>query len=274
MKNIIKVFVLSLLLAFGLVGCGSETSETGVQGSLTLNGSTSMQKISNALIELFMEENPSVVATVEFNGSSAGIQSVANGTADIGNSSRYLKQEELELGLVENIVAIDGIAIIVDNDNPVEDLTIEDLQNIFLGNIKNWSEVGGNDQNIVVIGREAGSGTRDAFEEVLDIKDSAFYAQEVDSTGGVVAKVESIPGAIGYVSVDVISDSVKTTSLNGAEPTEENIVTGAYVLSRPFVMATKGSIEEQNSIVRSFFEFVYSEQGTEIIKQIGLVPVA
>lgn len=222
---------------------------TDLSGSISMVGSTSMEKLANALSEAFMEEYPDVTVTAEFVGSGAGIEAVTNGTADIGNSSRSLKDEEKAAGVVENVVAIDGIAVCVDPANEVADLTKEQLTNIYNGTVTNWKEVGGADEPIIVIGREAGSGTRGAFEELVDLVDGCKYANELDSTGAVIAKVASTPGAIGYASLDALDDSVKALSLEGVEATAENIKAGNYFLSRPFVMATKGEISEQNDLV-------------------------
>ena len=188
-----------------------------LSGSISMVGSTSMEKLANALSEAFMEEHPDVTVTAEFVGSGAGIEAVTNGTADIGNSSRSLKDEEKAAGVVENVVAIDGIAVCVDPANEVADLTKEQLTNIYNGTVTNWKEVGGADEPIIVIGREAGSGTRGAFEELVDLVDGCKYANELDSTGAVIAKVASTPGAIGYASLDALDDSVKALSLEGVE---------------------------------------------------------
>ena len=244
-----------------------------LSGSISMVGSTSMEKLANALSEAFMEEYPDVTVTAEFVGSGAGIEAVTNGTADIGNSSRSLKDEEKAAGVVENIVAIDGIAVCVDPANEVADLTKEQLTNIYNGTITNWKEVGGADEPIIVIGREAGSGTRGAFEELVDLKDACKYANELDSTGAVIAKVASTPGAIGYASLDALDDSVKALSLEGVEATAENIKAGNYFLSRPFVMATKGEISEQNDLVQAWFDFVLGDEGQQVASEIGLITV-
>ena len=230
-----------------------------------------MEKLCEAMSESFMEAYPDITVTVEYTGSGAGIESLIAGSVDIGDSSRALKDEEKESGAVENIVAIDGIAVIVDKDNTVADLTSDDLKAIYTGQITNWSELGGNDEAIVVIGRESGSGTRGAFEELLEIEDSCQYAQELDSTGGVLAKVASTPGAIGYVSLDVVDDSVAAVSLDGVEATEENIVAGKYLLSRPFVMATMGEISKQNDLVKTWFDYIESEEGQNVVTAMGLI---
>ena len=244
-----------------------------LSGNLSMVGSTSMEKLANALSEAFMEEYPDVTVTAEFVGSGAGIEAVTNGTADIGNSSRSLKDEEKAAGVVENVVAIDGIAVCVDPANEVADLTKEQLTNIYNGTITNWKEVGGADEPIIVIGREAGSGTRGAFEELVDLQDACKYANELDSTGAVIAKVASTPGAIGYASLDALDDSVKALSLEGVEATAENIKAGNYFLSRPFVMATKGEISEQNDLVQAWFDFVLGDEGQQVASEVGLITV-
>lgn len=246
---------------------------TDLSGSISMVGSTSMEKLANALSEAFMEEYPDVTVTAEFVGSGAGIEAVTNGTADIGNSSRSLKDEEKAAGVVENVVAIDGIAVCVDPANEVADLTKEQLTNIYNGTVTNWKEVGGADEPIIVIGREAGSGTRGAFEELVDLVDGCKYANELDSTGAVIAKVASTPGAIGYASLDALDDSVKALSLEGVEATAENIKAGNYFLSRPFVMATKGEISEQNDLVQAWFDFVLGDEGQQVASEVGLITV-
>lgn len=298
-KNIQKTIAMlgAAVLTMGAVGCGSssapaetkaetaaettaeatteaatETEKTAeLSGSITLAGSTSMEKFANALAESFMEVYPDVTVQAEFTGSSAGIEAVLAGQCDIGDSSRSLKDEEKAKGAVENIVAIDGIAVVTDPANTASDLTKDQLSGIYTGEITNWNEVGGDDMPIVVVGREAGSGTRGAFEELLKIEDACKYANELDSTGAVMAKVASTPGAIGYVSLDVVDDSVKALSLEGVEATEENIKAGDYFLSRPFVMATKGEISEQNDLVKALFDYVYSAEGDELVKSVGLI---
>ena len=254
------------------VAAPAETT-TDLSGSISMVGSTSMEKLANALSEAFMEEHPDVTVTAEFVGSGAGIEAVTNGTTDIGNSSRSLKDEEKAAGVVENVVAIDGIAVCVDPANEVADLTKEQLTNIYNGTVTNWKEVGGADEPIIVIGREAGSGTRGAFEELVDLVDGCKYANELDSTGAVIAKVASTPGAIGYASLDALDDSVKALSLEGVEATAENIKAGNYFLSRPFVMATKGEISEQNDLVQAWFDYVMGDEGQQIASEVGLITV-
>lgn len=299
MKNkLIALLTMSALAVGTLAGCGNtaatdtaasaadtaadEAADTSadsadkyadLSGSVSMSGSTSMEKLANAVAESFMEKYPNVTVTAEFTGSSAGIESVLAGSVDIGNSSRNLKDDEKSAGAVENIVAIDGIAVVADPANKVEDLTKDQLVSIYTGETKNWSEVGGDDQAIVVVGREAGSGTRGAFEELLDIADACVYANELDSTGAVMAKVASTPGAIGYVSLDVVDDSVKALKLDGVDATEENIKAGNYALSRPFVMATKGEISEQKTEVQALFDYLSSDEGKALIKSVGLITV-
>ncbi len=247
------------------------TAAEEISGTVTMAGSTSMEKLANALAESFMAKYPDVTVTAEFTGSGAGIESLIAGSVDIGNSSRNLKDEEKASGAVENIVAIDGIAVVTHPSNTATGLTTEQLIGIYTGEIKNWSEAGGADEAIVVVGREAGSGTRGAFEELLEIEDACVYSNELDSTGAVMAKVASTPGSIGYVSLDVLDDTVSALSLDDVEPTEENIKAGSYLLSRPFVMATKGEISEQSSTVQALFEYLKSEEGQELIKSVGLI---
>lgn len=287
MKKGVKILVISTIISLMLVGCGSKTSDVSennssnqeisvsddkIEGNITMTGSTSMEKLANSLNEVFLLKYPKVSPSVQFTGSGAGIEAVGNKTVDIGNSSRPLKDEEKEKGIIENIVAIDGIAIITDTNNTVSDISKEQLISIYNGTITNWKELGGEDKGIVVIGREPGSGTRGAFEEILDLKDKAKYAQEIDSTGGVVGKVSSTPGAIGYVSLDVLNDTVKALNIDTIEPNAENIKSGAYTLSRPFVMATNGEISEQTPQVQEYFNFIFSEEGKQIIEKVGLIP--
>ena len=306
MKNkLVKMMALltaTTMVAAGVMGCGSSDASTGadsdananepaaseadnatdaadseaaggadLSGSIKLAGSTSMEKLANAMAEAYMEKNPNVSVTAEFTGSSAGLESLAAGSVDIGDASRVLSDEEKAGGAVENIVAIDGIAVITDTANTVTDIKSEDLAKVYTGEITNWKDLGGPDESIVVIGREAGSGTRDAFEELLDVKDKCAYAQELDSTGAVLAKVAATPGAVGYISLDVLDDTVNGLKINSVEPSEETILSGDYLLQRPFVMATMGEISEQNELVQSFFDFINSDDGKNVIKSVGLI---
>ena len=274
LKKALVILAGLVVIVNGFVACGSGNGEDAgsqLNGTIVLNGSTSMNKLANALREGFMTANPGVTVNVEFTGSGTGIQAAIDGTTDIGNSSRALKEEELQAGLVENIVAIDGIAVIVNKGVTVADMTSEQLAKIYKGEIKNWNELGGKDEPIVVVGRESGSGTRGAFEELLEVEDVCDYAQEIDSTGGVLSTVANTGGAIGYISLDVIDDSVAIMAIDGVAASEENIVAGDYMLSRPFVMATKGAISEQSELVQAFFAYIESEEGQSIIKQVGLI---
>lgn len=289
MKKLIAM-ALAGVLALSMAACGAQSAETTataaaaaaetagaaaeaakLSGTVTLAGSTSMQKLCEAMIESFEEAYPDITVTAEYTGSGAGLESLVGGKTDIGNASRALKDGEKDSGAVENIVAIDGIAVITHTSNTVSDLTSQQLTDIYTGKITNWVDLGGADEAIVVLGREAGSGTRGAFEELLDVADQCAYAQELDSTGGVLAKVASTPGSIGYVSLDVIDDTVKALSLDGVEPTEENIVAGSYKLSRPFVMATLGTVDEQNDLVKTWFGFVQSDAGKAVTTAMGLI---
>lgn len=273
--------LLVCLLSVTLVGCGGNDekdvdskTKNNVSGEVTLEGSTSMEKLTNALKESIVEDYPNLSLEPQFTGSGAGLKAVAAGSTDIGNSSRALTDEEKAQGIVENIVAIDGIAMITDKNNTVKNLTKQQLADIYTGKLKNWKEVGGADQKIVVVGREAASGTRGAFEEILDIKDKCQYANELNETGAVVAKVQETKGAIGYVSLDIVADSqdkVNTLQLDGIEANEENIINGTYQLQRPFVMATKGEIKDQSEQVQAVFAFIQSEKGQEVIKKVKLI---
>ena len=298
-KRMISLLAAGILVVGSLTGCGNTTETESpaaqeaapeessaaqesapaeessaaqeAEANTDLSGSTSMEKLANAVAESFMVKYPNVTVTAEFTGSSAGVESVLAGSCDIGNSSRALTEDEKAEGAVENIVAIDGIAVVVDPANTVTNLTKDQLISIYTGETTNWSEVGGADQAIVVVGREAGSGTRGAFEELLEIEDACAYANELDSTGAVMAKVASTPGAIGYVSLDVLDDTVIAVQLDGVDATEENIKAGSYSLSRPFVMATKGEISEQKPEVQELFNYLASEEGQELIKSVGLI---
>ena len=283
-RRIIAIMAAVSMMTFGLVGCGSNSPQSAddaeqgknvesveLNGTIKLAGSTSMEKLCEAMAESFMERNPGVTVTVEYTGSGAGLESLAAGSVDIGNASRGLKDEEKASGEVENIVAIDGIAVITNKSCNIKDVTSKDLAKIYTGEITDWAELGGEEQPIIVIGREAGSGTRDAFEELLEVKDVCAYAQELDSTGAVLAKVGTTPGAIGYVSLDVVDDTVSGLKIDGVEPTEEEILAGNYMLQRPFVMATKGEISEQNELVQAWFNYINSDDGKEVIKQVGLI---
>ncbi len=275
-KKVVALISAAMLLVGSMTACGSDKETSGgaeLSGTITMAGSTSMEKFANALAESFMAKYQGVTVTAEFTGSGAGLESVIAGNVDIGNSSRALKDAEKEAGAVENIVAIDGIAVVVDPANTVVDLTKDQLIAIYTGAVTNWSELGGADEPIVVVGREAGSGTRGAFEELLEIEDACVYANELDSTGAVIAKVASTPGAIGYASLDAVNGDVTAVALEGVAATVENIKAGDYFLSRPFVMATRGEISEQSELVQALFEYLKSEEGKAVIEAVGLIAV-
>ncbi|MDY4742168.1 MAG: phosphate ABC transporter substrate-binding protein, partial [Lachnospira sp.] len=281
-KKLLAVALTATLSLATLAGCGAGSSSSGssddgsksgkeLSGKIQLAGSTSMEKMCGALMEAFMEKYPNITVTTEYTGSGAGIESVTSGSVDIGNASRALSDKEKSAGIEENIVAIDGIAMITDKNNKVTNVTKQQLTDIYTGKITNWKDLGGADEAIVVIGRESASGTRGAFEELLSVKDKCAYAQELDSTGAVLAKVAATPGAIGYVSLDVVDKTVIALKLDGVEATEANIKAGKYLLSRPFVMATKGAVSSQNELVQEWFNFVKSEDGKKVIKGVGLI---
>lgn len=266
-----------------LVGCETEDWSRNrerpggdgptLTGSISLAGSTSMEKLTDALAESFMDKYPEVTVTVQYSGSSAGIAAAAEGSADIGLSSRSLSREETACGMVENLVALDGIAVCVDAGNPVEGLTKEQLAGIYRGEITNWSLLGGDDLPIVTIGREAGSGTRWAFETYLGMEDQCTYANEMDSTGAVLARVAATPGAVGYLSFDLVTEDVKALSLEGMIPGAEALREGNYGIWRPFVMATLGEISGQEPLIQEWFAFVYGREGRETEERVGLAAV-
>ena len=221
----------------------AESFDENMSGKVAMAGSTSMEKLASALQEAFMEKYPNVTVTAEFTGSSAGIESLEAGSVDIGNASRALSDDEKKAGIVENVVAIDGIGVITDKDNKVKNVSADDLKKIYSGEITNWKDLGGDDEAIVVIGREAGSGTRSAFEELLELQDKCKYASELDSTGAI--------------------DDVAAN--------EENILAGKYLLQRPFVMGTMGEISKQSKPVQAFFAYLNSDEGQKVIKSVGLI---
>lgn len=257
-----------------LSGCGTKT-QNGLSGEIQMAGSTSMEDMCVAVSEQFMEKEKGITVSAEYIGSSAGIEALLSGSADIGTSSRNLTDEEKNAGAVENIVAKDGIAVVL---NPfvtgVENLDFEDLKNLFCGKVTNWSELGGPDMPVVIVGHEAGSGTRDPFEEILDIKDKCVYANELSGSGAVLIKVAETEGAVGYMSLALVDDTVKSVSVNEIPPTRENIQNGTYPLNKTMVMATRGKIEEQNEMVQALFDFVYSEEGQKLIDGVNLIPIS
>ena len=244
-----------------------------LSGTVATDGSTSMEKVIGALGESFMAENPNVTFTYNPTGSGSGIQAVSEGRCDIGVSSRALKDDEKAAGLKETIVALDGIAVIVNPQNPVKDLSLEQIAKIYTGEITNWKDVGGEDAEIVRIGREAGSGTRDGFESITETKDACQYRQELTSTGDVITTVSQNPNAIGYASLAAIKDSVKALTVNGVAPTEATVKDGTYLVQRPFVLVTKEGTALSDT-AQKFFDFAISADAASIISAAGAVPVA
>lgn len=265
MKKIISLIAVVLIMVCALTACGGNNKET-----VATDGSTSMNKVIGALGEAF-ETDTGITVTYNATGSGAGIQAVQEGRCDIGLASRNLKDEEKANGLEETILAYDGIAIIVNPANPVKDLDVETIAKIYTGEIKNWKEVGGNDAEIVLIGREAGSGTRDGFESITDTEDKCAYRQELTSTGDVITTVASNPNAIGYASLASVKDTVKALTVNGVAPSEATIKDGSYVIQRPFVLVTKKDTALSKS-AQQFFDYITSKEANEIISSSGVVP--
>ena len=264
MKKIISLLTVAVLLVCALTGCG------GKKEAVSTDGSTSMDKVIGALSEAF-ETNEGITVTYNATGSGAGIQAVQEGRCDIGLASRNLKDEEKSSGLEGTVLAYDGIAIIVNPENPVNDLDVETIAKIYTGEIKNWKDVGGNDAEIVLIGREGGSGTRDGFESITDTEDKCKYRQELTSTGDVITTVASNPNAIGYASLASVKDSVKALNVDGVKPSEATIKDGSYVVQRPFVLVTKKDAKLSES-AQKFFDYITSEAANEIISGAGVVP--
>ena len=265
MKKMIALMMTAVLALSVLTGCGSKEEA----GSVTTDGSTSMEKVIGALGEAFQNET-GISFTYNPTGSGSGIKAVQEGRCDIGLSSRDLKDEEKAAGLTGTVLAYDGIAIIVHPENPVADLSVETIAKIYTGEITNWSEVGGNDVEIVLIGREAGSGTRDGFESITDTEDACQYRQELTSTGDVITTVSQNPGAIGYASVASIKDTVKALTVDGVAPTEATIKDGSYVVQRPFVLVTKTDTPLSDAAFK-FFTYITSAEANEIIAAAGVV---
>lgn len=271
MKKKLVCFALTALFAVSaLAGCGDSSSTT--EGTVATDGSTSMEKVIGALGEAFEEENSGATFTYNPTGSGSGITAVSEGRCDIGLSSRSLEDEEKEQGLEETVLALDGIAIVVNPENPVKDLSVEDIAKIYKGEITNWSEVGGNDGEIVLIGREAGSGTRDGFESITETEDACKYRQELTSTGDVITTVAGNENAIGYASLSAVGDSVKAVTVDGVTPSEKTVKDGSYVVQRPFVLVTKADTELSET-AQKFFNFAISEDANNIIIEAGVVPV-
>lgn len=266
MKKIILTILAAALMLLAFAGCGSEA-----EGSVTTDGSTSMKSVIGILGEVFEENNKGVTFTYNPTGSGTGIQAVLEGRCDIGLSSRDLKDSEKESGLTGTVLAYDGIAVIVNPENPVTDLTIEQIAAVYTGEITNWSELGGADGEIVLIGREANSGTRDGFESITGTEDLCQYRQELTSTGDVITAVASNPNAIGYASLASVKDTVKAISVDGVVPSEETVKDGSYAVQRPFVLVTKTGAE-LSEIAQAFFDFATSAEAGEYISSAGVVP--
>ena len=273
---------LAAVMVLALAACGSKNdnsadtntdgsnTETTLSGTVSTDGSTSMEKVINSLGESFMAMNKDVKFTYNPTGSGSGIQAVSEGRCDIGLSSRALKDDEKASGLVETVVALDGIAIVVNPENPVSDLDIDTIAKIYTGEITNWKDVGGNDAEIVLIGREAGSGTRDGFESITDTKDACQYRQELTSTGDVINTVSQNPDAIGYASLSAVGDSVKALTVGGVEATEATVKDGSYVVQRPFVLVTKEDTK-LSPAAQAFFDYALSADAASIIAAAGAV---
>ena len=275
MKKIITVLCAAVMALSLFAGCGQKANDNGTTtgGTVSTDGSTSMEKVIGALGESFMEANSGTTFTYNPTGSGSGIQAVSEGRCDIGLSSRALKDDEKASGLKETTLALDGIAIIVNPQNPVKDLTLEQIAKIYTGEITNWKDVGGEDAEIVLIGREAGSGTRDGFESITKTKDACQYRQELTSTGDVITTVSQNPNAIGYASLAAIKDSVKALTVNGVAPTEATVKDGTYLVQRPFVLVTKEGAALSET-AQKFFDFATSADAASIISAAGAVPVA
>lgn len=265
MKKITSLIVAVIIMCTAMAGCSS-----GGSGSVSTDGSTSMNKVIGALGEAF-EADTGITVTYNATGSGAGIQAVLEGRCDIGLSSRELKDEEKAEGLEATVLAYDGIAIIVNPENPVSDLDLKTIAKIYTGEITSWKDVGGKDAEIVLIGREAGSGTRDGFESITDTEGKCAYRQELTSTGDVITTVASNPSAIGYASLASVKETVKALTVGGVAPSESTIKDGSYVVQRPFVLVTKKA-EKLSETAQEFFDYVISENANEIITNAGVVP--
>lgn len=282
MKKFLTLALTAVMALSLLTACGSKNdnsadtntdgsnTETTLSGTVSTDGSTSMEKVINSLGESFMAMNKDVKFTYNPTGSGSGIQAVSEGRCDIGLSSRALKDDEKASGLVETVVALDGIAIVVNPENPVSDLDIDTIAKIYTGEITNWKDVGGEDAEIVRIGREAGSGTRDGFESITKTKDACQYRQELTSTGDVINTVSQNPDAIGYASLSAVGDSVKALTVGGVEATEATVKDGSYVVQRPFVLVTKEDTK-LSPAAQAFFDYALSADAASIIAAAGAV---
>ena len=275
MKKIITILCIAVMALSLFAGCGQKADDNNTAaagGTVSTDGSTSMEKVIGALGESFMEANSGTTFTYNPTGSGSGIQAVSEGRCDIGLSSRALKDDEKASGLKETTLALDGIAIIVNPQNPVKFFNDTATTEIYTGEITNWKDVGGNDAEIVLIGREAGSGTRDGFESITDTKDACQYRQELTSTGDVITTVSQNPDAIGYASLAALKDNVKALTVGGVAPTEDTVKDGSYVIQRPFVLVTKtGAKLSENA--QKFFDFALSAEAAQYITSAGAVPV-
>ena len=284
MKKFLTLALTAVMALSLLTACGSKNdnsadpntdgsnTETTLSGTVSTDGSTSMEKVINSLGESFMAMNKDVKFTYNPTGSGSGIQAVSEGRCDIGLSSRALKDDEKASGLVETVVALDGIAIVVNPENPVSDLDVDTIAKIYTGEITNWKDVGGNDAEIVLIGREAGSGTRDGFESITDTKDACQYRQELTSTGDVINTVSQNPDAIGYASLSAVKDTVKALTVGGVAPSEETVKDGSYVVQRPFVLVTKDG-EALSETAQAFYDYALDPAQAELIGKAGAVAV-
>ena len=285
-----KLFSLALAAAMALsmlTGCGGNSGNANdangsdiqagqtaqLSGVVNANGSTSMEKVMQVLIEAFQEQQPNVTVNYTGSGSGAGVTSAIDGTADLGLASRALKSEEEGKGAQAHIVALDGVAIVVNPENTVEDLTVDEIAQIFKGEITNWKDLGGADEEIAVYGREAGSGTRGAFEELVGVEDACKYLNEYSSTGDVIGNVASNPSAIGYASLSAVSDNVKAVKVNGVDCAEATVQDGTYEIQRPFVMITKDGTQLSDA-AQAFLDFAMSADAASLIAQAGAVPPA
>ena len=266
-KTVVSLAVATILALTSLTGCGNSR----LSGTVATDGSTSMEKVIGALGESFMNENDGIQFTYNPTGSGSGITAVSEGRCDIGLSSRSLKDEEKAQGLTETVLALDGIAVVVNPENQVNDLSIEQIASIYTGEITNWSEVGGADAEIVVIGREAGSGTRDGFESITKTSEKCQYRQELTSTGDVITTISQNPDAIGYTSLSAVKDNVKALSVGGVAPSEETVKDGSYAIQRPFVLVTKDGVKLSDA-AQAFFDYVTSDKVADIITGAGVVP--
>ncbi len=278
MKKIIAFLIAAAVLTALFAACKGTETDNGttkglaLTGTVSTDGSTSMEKVIGALGESFMAENDGVTFTYNPTGSGSGISAVSEGRCDIGLSSRSLKEDETASGLTGTVLAYDGIAVIINPNNPVTDLTVEQIAKIYTGEITNWKDVGGSDTEIVLIGREAGSGTRDGFEAITDTEDICKYRQELTSTGDVITTVSQNAAAIGYASLASVKDTVKALTVGGIAPSEATVKDGSYVIARPFILVTRTG-EALTDSAQAFYDYVTSADASSIISEAGAVPV-